>query len=697
MKVKSILFTFVLMLSVIIAPFSSNATMVNMDSTSAVAVIGPHLQKALDEDSNEVLEVIVTFNGSGAPSLADVNLLSNLGITNGITLQSLPMAGVIATPEQINQLQNSDQVRSIYLNRELQYDLERSTKLIGAQKVHEDADFQSRNGGLPVSGNGIGVIVNDSGIDGTHKDLEYGKNLVQNVYGGTNLNALSSILPVTYTEDVPTTDHTGGHGTHVAGIVGGTGAMSAGKYEGVAPGADLIGYGSGAGLFILDTLTGFDYAITNQFKYNIRVVTNSWGSTGDIGTDFDPEHPTNLATKKCYDRGIVVVFSAGNSGRDGEHTITGNFKKAPWVITVANGDKYGKLSDSSSRGLENNGGTVTVDGKEFTWVDAPSITAPGTDIISTRVISPIGALGTTKDISNQDPGTMPFYTTLSGTSMAAPHIAGVVALMLDADPTLSPDEVKTIIQNTATNMPGYEPWEVGAGYVNAYAAVDEVYNKKGYGKTLNTLQHFANAAADTDAEDVTFALNERLINVDTNGNYYPNEKLTRIELAKYLVMGAGIRQSLDNTSYTDVSAEEMPFVAAVTARGGVFNDASHLSDQVMLSNGNKFNPNGAVSKVDLSYAMIQSLNLQNEAHALAGQTITAVWTYQGVNFNVVVKDQTDIPSELKGYVQLAIDRGYFPVEYVFENGEILAVLNPFEAVTKGEYASIAKKFFNEYY
>jgi serine protease AprX len=696
MKNKSLIFSVLVMLSLIIAPFSSNATMVTVNTSNAVT-IGKHLEKALEDSSITSLEVIVTFNGTEAPSVENVNLLTSLGITKGITLQSLPMAGVIATHEQIESLSNNSQVRSIYLNRQLQYDLDRSTKLIGAQKVHEDAEFQSKNGGLPVSGNGIGVIVNDSGIDGTHQDLEYGKNLVQNVYGGTNLNAFSSILPVTYTEDVPSTDHTGGHGTHVAGIVGGTGAMSAGKYEGVAPGADLIGYGSGAGLFILDTLTGFDYAITHQFKYNIRVVTNSWGSTGDVGTNFDPEHPTNLATKKCYDRGIVVVFSAGNSGGDGNHTITGNFKKAPWVITVANGDKYGKLSGSSSRGLKNTGGTVTVDGKEYTWVDAPSITAPGTDIISTRVISPIGALGTTKDISNQDPGTMPFYTTLSGTSMAAPHIAGVVALMLDADPTLSPDEVKTIIQNTATNMPGYEPWEVGAGYVNAYAAVDEVYNNKGYGKTLNSKKEFPSSAADTNDEDVNFGLQERLINVNENGKYNYDAPLTRIELARNLVMGAGIRQSLENTNFSDVSNDDIPYVAAVTAIGGVFNDAEQQAKPVMLADNDTFNPNGEVSKVELAYAMIQALNLQSEAEALSGHTITAVWTFQNVNFDVVIKDQEDIPAELKGYVQLAIDRGYYDVEYVFENGDILAVLNPYTSVTKGEYATIAKNFFGEYY
>ena len=72
---------------------------------------------------------------------------------------------------------------------------------------------------------------------------------------------------------------------------------------------------------------------------------------------------------------------------------------------------------------------------------------------------------------------IPFYTQISGTSMATPFIAGTIALMLDADPTLNPDEIKQIIQETASRMPGYEDYEVGAGYVNAYAAVDKVFNR----------------------------------------------------------------------------------------------------------------------------------------------------------------------------------------------------------------------------
>ncbi len=102
-------------------------------------------------------------------------------------------------------------------------------------------------------------------------------------------------------------------------------------------------------------------------------------------------------------------------------------------------------------------------------------------IVSTRSHSNIFANGLTDD-TEIPAAFLPFYTQISGTSMACPHVAGIVALMLSADLTLSPDEVKQIIQQTATRMPGFEDFEVGAGYINAYAAVDNVFNRaKNYG------------------------------------------------------------------------------------------------------------------------------------------------------------------------------------------------------------------------
>ena len=447
------------------APAAAAATPV----AAAAATVAPALTEARTRSAEA--EVVVTDTGTGAPTPAQVDLLRDTGIDTGTTLRSLPMAGVLADAEQVAALSGSPEVRSLFLNRELDYDNARYTELTGVDRVREDPALTRRNDGLPITGDGVGVLVNDSGVDGTHADLAFGDHLVQNVAASTNLNAFEpTLLPITYQEDVANTDSTGGHGTHVAGIVGATGARSGGLHEGVAPGAELIGYGSGAGLFLFDTLGGFDYALTNQTRYGIRVVTNSWGSTGDVCTDVDPTHPTTVATKRAYDRNIVVVFSAGNSGPD-QCTITGNFKKAPWVVAVAAGDIERDVAEFSSRGTPGGGGSFTIDGEQWRWEDRPTLTAPGVDVISTRTASPVGAIGTPKDVSTIDPAFLPFYTTLSGTSMAAPHVAGVVALMLEANPRLTPLQVKDILQDTATPMPDFEAFEAGAGYVDAFAAV----------------------------------------------------------------------------------------------------------------------------------------------------------------------------------------------------------------------------------
>ncbi len=487
-------------------------------TASGQAVVDLQLRSELSKTSKPV-QVIVTFWGDGPPTAGHLDVLNRAGITTGFTFQSLPIAGVLATAAQVDALAAEPAVWSLYFNEKVEYENYEATSLTGVRRLRTDALLTSQNRGLPISGKGVGVVINDSGVDGTHEDVKYGPHLVQNVHGTTNLNAWSSLLPVTYVEGVPNTDVGSGHGTHVAGIVGATGAKSRGKHEGVAPGASLIGYGSGAAVAMLDVLGAFDYAITHQFRYGIRVITNSWGTTRDSGTDFNPADPINVATKKCYDRGIVVVFSAGNSG-PGEHTITGNYKKAPWVISVAAGDKSGRLADFSSRGLKGRKRTVAVDGQIWTWEDRPTVTAPGVDIISTRTLGgSLTLLAAEKDAANIEPAYLPFYTHMSGTSMAAPHAAGVVALMLEANPRLSPAQVKQILQETATNMPGNESWEVGAGYINAYAAVLKAADmSKPFGTTVNAFRRF-NSNVNTSVTRTAFAIDYNPVASPTGNRY----------------------------------------------------------------------------------------------------------------------------------------------------------------------------------
>jgi serine protease AprX len=375
----------------------------------------------------------------------------------------------------VQALRGNSRVRSVFLNKRLTYYNYDARHLTGVERLRADRAITARNGGLPVSGKGVGIVINDSGVDGTHPDLQFGKNLVQNVQAPVSSEdlAVTGFQLAVALENQVNTDLGSGHGTHVAGTVGGTGQASSGKHSGVANGADLIGYGSGAVLFILNALGAFDWTLANQGRYGIRVITNSWGSSGG----FDPDNPINVASRITNERNIVVTFAAGNEGSAPD---THNpYAKAPWVISVAAGTKAATLADFSSRGQAGGARTVTsASGEVITWHDEPSITAPGVGIYS--AYAPTGALGALgPDTSN------PFYTIMDGTSMATPHVAGIIGLMLQANPLLTPDQVKQIIRETATKMPGYQPFEVGAGYVNAYAAVQKAFDlATPFGRTL---------------------------------------------------------------------------------------------------------------------------------------------------------------------------------------------------------------------
>lgn len=443
-------------------PFLPAILCLCLASPAGAAVVDPRLAAAIGRGAGP-WQVIVTFHGSGTPGGAHVTVLNEVGIARGVLLRALPMAGVIATSDQVAELATRPEVRSVWLNRPLRYELDGATAATGVDRARQDAGLTQRNGGVPVTGRGVAIMINDSGVDAAHPDLSH---VTENVLGHLNLKDVSSLLPVTYVEGVPNTDIGGGHGTHVLSIAGGTGAASGGVQEGVAPGADLVGFGSGAALAILNVLGGFDYALQNRERLGIRVLSNSWGDTADTG-DFNPDDPVNVASKALNDQGVVIVFSAGNAGPN-PGTISGNYKKAPWVICVASSNDQRVLADSSSRGVKDKTVVVTgSDGTVYVSEDRPTVTAPGVSILAARASGGTFTPATTF---------FPWYTSLSGTSMAAPHVAGIAALLLDANPALTPAQVKAILEDTADLMPGYEAWQVGAGFVNAFDAVTAAFD-----------------------------------------------------------------------------------------------------------------------------------------------------------------------------------------------------------------------------
>ena len=438
----------------------------------AEALISTDLQQRLALEPAH--EVVVTFS--------DRSQISRLAVLTASTrpLQELPMAGAILTSAQVEQVAQWEGVESIYFNAPLEYFNYEAGQITGGHVVQDQ---------IGLKGAGVTVAVLDSGIDANHPDLQFGSKTIQNVkiVGDLGLTGTNAWL-----ENQSNTDTSSGHGTHVAGTVGGTGAASAGDsrranyYAGIAPEANLIGLGTGEGLSILFALQGFDYALANQQRYGIDIITNSWGSSNSV---YDPNNPINKASFEAYKRGMVVAFAAGNDG-PGDNTLN-PYAIVPWVINVGSGTKAGDLSSFSSRGVA---------GDPYKHID---VVAPGSGICSTRAPgTAIGATGALVDVTR--PTYTAYYHCISGTSMATPFVAGTAALLLEANPELSPDQIEQILMQSATAMPAYAYHQVGGGYINVLNAVDLASRTDGKrqqfleGATAWSSQGAWNAIADAD-------------------------------------------------------------------------------------------------------------------------------------------------------------------------------------------------------
>ncbi len=404
----------------------------------------------MSDDSN--VNAILAFHQY--PTTADLDRLRQIGILGGTLFRVLPMIVVTATRQQLIAASQMPSIRSIYGNRTLTFNSDPYFNKTAVQRVAPDRDLQNKNLGLPVSGRNVTVAVLDTGVNALHPDLA-GK-VVQNVRLADTLSVPLGFLNPIPLENLPNTDLVSGHGTFVAGIVAGSGGLSGGKYNGVAPGAKILGLSAGD-VNLLFVLSGFDYLLEKGANYNTRVVNCSFSAN----TLYDENDPVNIATKMLTDRNINVVFSAGNSGA-GNGTLN-PYAVAPWVVSVGATDEKGKLAGFSSRGIFGN------------RLQNPSIVAPGTNVVSLRsLLTQTGTLGVVAaDTNRLTLGELPFYTTASGTSFSAPQVAGTIALMLEANPNLTPKQIKDILQHSATPLPLNYRHEVGAGMLNSYAAVLE--------------------------------------------------------------------------------------------------------------------------------------------------------------------------------------------------------------------------------
>lgn len=348
---------------------------------------------------------------------------------NGPSVMSAKLA-LNSIQDETRVLLSEPHVKKVWLDKKVHIKLSDSVPLIGAPQVWASG----------YNGTGVEIAILDTGIDKTHPDLD-------DLDDNSTTTDPKVVREVNFSDDLNTLDYQG-HGTHCAGIAAGTGAASGGKNKGVAPGAKLwsvkVLNAEGWG-YESWVISGVEYAAYGPDGLpntgdEADIISMSLGGDITDGTD-----PLSLAVDAAVDAGVVVVVSAGNDGPESFTVHSPGVARKP--ITVGASDGYNALPWFSSRG-------PTIDFRV-----KPDVLAPGVNINSTV---PYGFVGK-------------YYDRKSGTSMAAPHVAGTAALMLQACQKMPsgwafPKYVKNTLISTARDL-GYTVYEQGGGRIDVPYAV----------------------------------------------------------------------------------------------------------------------------------------------------------------------------------------------------------------------------------
>jgi len=371
------------------------------------------IQKSIKDEHQKFLAEILSFTPT-ANYKASNNLsliYEYMRIFNGLALK-------VKDKNILKKIKSHSSVKKIYKDTYVKLNLHESARIIKANKVWT---LKDKDGNL-ITGKGIKVAILDTGVDYNHPDLGGGFGLGKKVIGGHNFIAGNKN---------PMDDH--GHGTHVAGIIAAKGAIT-----GIAPDCKILAYKvlnkNGVGS-VSAVIAAIDMASDPDGNPDTNdgadIISLSLGGPGN------ENDAISTAINNAVKSGIVCVVSAGNEGPD-EASITSP-GCAIYPITVGATTKSDLLAGYSSRGPTAN------------YNIKPEIVAPGSNIRST--------------ILNNG------YTSWSGTSMAAPHVTGVCALLLQKFRNLTPFEVKSILCQSSVPLP-YSPFQVGSGRVNAESAVN---------------------------------------------------------------------------------------------------------------------------------------------------------------------------------------------------------------------------------
>ena len=332
------------------------------------------------------------------------------GVRWGYDYSLLPLTHMHATRQAIELLEGDAEVVRIYEDRRVQALLDASVPKISVPRLWEEG----------LTGRGVRLAIVDTGIDAAHPDLQ-GRIADQADFAGEG-------------------DRDGnGHGTHCAGIAAGSGQASGMRYRGVAPEALLYAAkvldAEGGGM-MSDVMAGIEWAV----EQGVQVINLSLGSPGPC----DGDDALCEICDAAVAQGVVVCTAAGNEGPE-RYTI-GSPGCAREVITIGACTLQDQVASFSSRG-------PTADGRQ-----KPDLVFPGVDIVGAR------AQGTAMGSVVSE-----YYTAASGTSMATPHAAGVCALLLQALPELTPQEIKARLMSTARDL-GQKAYDQGRGLADAWRA-----------------------------------------------------------------------------------------------------------------------------------------------------------------------------------------------------------------------------------
>ncbi len=533
------------------AEATSNVTIADKDSNK----LFDNLETKLDNtDDNGKISVIVQFDEQLDNNTTKNGLVKKIlgDVTPKYEYNIIPGIAVELTKGQINALAKLDCVTQIEYDMEVQATNNYATYWYGADNAITDFGVTGDGNGNATlySASDVVVCVIDTGIDSSHVDLDGGK-----VIGWKDM---------INNQSTPYDDN--GHGTHCSSIVAGTGEGNA-LYRGVAPGAALVGVKvlNSAGSGTMSGVTaGIDWAVTNKATYGIEVISLSLGAAGSSdGTD-----STSVAVNNAVSAGIVCCVAAGNEG-PAKYTI-GAPGAAASAITVGAmrdvGEKGYSLAYFSSRG-------PTADNRI-----KPDIAAPGYYITAAQANS-----------TNA-------YVSMSGTSMATPFTAGTAALILDANPNLTPAQVKSAMTGTAIDW-GTSGQDVDYGYgrLDAYAAIDSVTSLTGTNITVPNHMFTSETIATAKSYDYyTFTVTDTsspiaisLIMPDWSGSRTPNFNL-------YLYNPSGTSVASGTTSTRQETINYTPTVTGTysikvlssTGTGSYFFDLSAGGSNLTITTDN---------------------------------------------------------------------------------------------------------------